>query len=85
MNSTAIRIVHGRADEDEYVAAVVVLLAALRRARSCTRSCTGAPPQAHARAGWDRHPQVTYRSPQSWQFLSTERPVVRAHAQGAHR
>ena len=81
MNGTVVRIVRGRADEDEYAAAVVVLLAVLRRAGSSPL----APPQPRERAVWDRHPQVTYLSPQSWQFLYSERPVVRAHAQGAHR
>jgi hypothetical protein len=59
-----LRIVRGRASEEEYAAVVVALMAALRRARS--RPAV-APPEARDRAGWGRPPRVAYLPPHSWQ------------------
>jgi len=64
MNGGVIRIVRGRAGDEEYAAAVAALMAALRYARS---PAAAAPPKPQERAVWDRHPHAAYLSPRSWQ------------------
>jgi acyl-CoA carboxylase epsilon subunit-like protein len=70
-----IRILRGRASEEDCAAVVVALMALLRGVRSRQAAV---PPEARARAAWGRPPRVAYLPPHSWQSPNprdTERAV----------